>query len=301
MDPLYYELVHNLVMEVTRLGIEVHNMKMRVESLASRLDFDERRGRSLESVVEYRQPSPSRRPQAPAESAAPARRARSVGAEPAAGERRRTSGAARREWPPAGRPAGRGTAGRAPCRGRELRGCACRRRTARCRRRAPATPPAPPPAPGTDLRRPARTGRTGGGGRWRPMTRATARRAPTPAPGRTRAAMSRRRRPASRRRRSARESEPDEQRLRPPRRASLRAEARQRAGVGPREQLMLMAEAPAAGRTPISEDRGRCPALRRGHQRRRRTARAVHRRAARAPCGTGGPDDLRHGLHHLAQ
>ena len=30
----------------------------------------------------------------------------------------------------------------------------------------------------------------------------------------------------------------DEQRLRPPRRASLRAEARQRAGVGPRAQLI---------------------------------------------------------------
>jgi hypothetical protein len=39
MDPLYYEVVHNLVMEVTRLGIDVHNMKMRVESLASRLEF----------------------------------------------------------------------------------------------------------------------------------------------------------------------------------------------------------------------------------------------------------------------
>ncbi len=56
MDSLYYELVHNLALEVTRLGIEVHNMKMRVESLSSRMDFDERRGRALESVVQYRQP-----------------------------------------------------------------------------------------------------------------------------------------------------------------------------------------------------------------------------------------------------
>lgn len=55
MDPLYYELLHNLVIELTRTGIEVHNLKMRVESLSSRLDFDERRGRSLERVVEYRQ------------------------------------------------------------------------------------------------------------------------------------------------------------------------------------------------------------------------------------------------------
>jgi len=59
-EPLSYELLHNLTLEITRLGIEVHNLKMRVESLSSRMDFDERRGRSLENVVEYRQ-----RPQGP--------------------------------------------------------------------------------------------------------------------------------------------------------------------------------------------------------------------------------------------
>ncbi|HUR19875.1 MAG TPA: hypothetical protein VMZ90_03650 [Vicinamibacterales bacterium] len=65
MDPLYYELVHNLAVEVTRLGIEIHNMKMRVESVSSRMDFDERRGRALESVVQYRpsRPSGNQRPQ----------------------------------------------------------------------------------------------------------------------------------------------------------------------------------------------------------------------------------------------
>ena len=68
MDPLYYELVHNLAIEVTRLGIEIHNMKMRVESVSSRMDFDERRGRALENVVQYRQSRPAasqRPPQAP--------------------------------------------------------------------------------------------------------------------------------------------------------------------------------------------------------------------------------------------
>jgi hypothetical protein len=54
MDPLYYEVIHNLVLEITRLGIDVHNLRMRVESLSSRLDFDERRARSLEGVVEYK-------------------------------------------------------------------------------------------------------------------------------------------------------------------------------------------------------------------------------------------------------
>ncbi len=53
-DALYYELIHNLVLETTRLGIEVKNLKMRVESMSSRLDFDERRARALEGVVQYR-------------------------------------------------------------------------------------------------------------------------------------------------------------------------------------------------------------------------------------------------------
>ncbi len=77
MDPLYYELVHNLALEVTRLGIEVHNLKMRAESLSSRMDFDERRGRALESVVQYRppqrqQPPAPRPPQATNAPVAPA-------------------------------------------------------------------------------------------------------------------------------------------------------------------------------------------------------------------------------------
>ena len=53
---LSYELLHNMTLEVTRLGIEVHNLKMRVESLSSRVDFDERRAKALEGVVQYRTP-----------------------------------------------------------------------------------------------------------------------------------------------------------------------------------------------------------------------------------------------------
>ena len=53
-DTLHYEMLHNLVLELTRLGIEVKNLKMRVESMSSRLDFDERRARALEGVVVYR-------------------------------------------------------------------------------------------------------------------------------------------------------------------------------------------------------------------------------------------------------
>jgi len=50
----YFELLHNLVLELTRTTIEVRNLKMQVESLSSRLDFDERRARALEGAVVYR-------------------------------------------------------------------------------------------------------------------------------------------------------------------------------------------------------------------------------------------------------
>ena len=53
-EALHYEVIHNLVLEITRLGIEVKNLKMRLESMSSRLDFDERRARALEGVVQYR-------------------------------------------------------------------------------------------------------------------------------------------------------------------------------------------------------------------------------------------------------
>src|SRR5712691_11275212 len=53
-DQLTFEVMHNLVLETTRMGIEVKNLKMRVESLASRLEFNERRARALESAVVYK-------------------------------------------------------------------------------------------------------------------------------------------------------------------------------------------------------------------------------------------------------
>jgi hypothetical protein len=53
-NSLYYEVLHNLVLETTRMGIEVQNQRMKLESLSSRLDFSERRVRALEGVVQYR-------------------------------------------------------------------------------------------------------------------------------------------------------------------------------------------------------------------------------------------------------
>jgi hypothetical protein len=70
MDALYFEVIHNLVFEMTRTGIEVKNLKMRVESLASRLEFSERRARALEGVVAYK-PSGDERNEPPAVQNAP--------------------------------------------------------------------------------------------------------------------------------------------------------------------------------------------------------------------------------------
>ena len=53
-NALYYEVLHNLVLETTRANVELKNLKMRVEALSSRLDFSERRVRALEGVVQYR-------------------------------------------------------------------------------------------------------------------------------------------------------------------------------------------------------------------------------------------------------
>jgi hypothetical protein len=123
MDPLYYELVHNLALEVTRLSIEVHNMKMRVESVSSRMDFDERRGRALESVVQYRAQRPPQAPRPQAPRPAPAATAPTAAAQvPADG----TS-----------LPAAVAPAGAAPVAGAPADGDSERRRRRRRRRRRP--------------------------------------------------------------------------------------------------------------------------------------------------------------------
>jgi len=94
VDQLHFELLHNLVLETTRLSIELKNLKMRVESMTSRLEFNERRARALESVVVYKPgeaeavtddeleapPTPDRPaatpPAAPAEGQGPGQRSR---------------------------------------------------------------------------------------------------------------------------------------------------------------------------------------------------------------------------------
>ena len=47
VNELCVELLDNLLVEMTRLSIDMKNYNMRLESVASRLDFDERRARAL--------------------------------------------------------------------------------------------------------------------------------------------------------------------------------------------------------------------------------------------------------------
>jgi hypothetical protein len=65
LDQLHFEVLHNLVLETTRMSIEMKNLKMKVESLTGRLEFNERRARALESVVVYRPSADERAAGAP--------------------------------------------------------------------------------------------------------------------------------------------------------------------------------------------------------------------------------------------
>ena len=82
IDALNYEVMNNLVVEMTRLSIEMKNHRMRVESVAGRLDFNERRARAVEGVVphrdETRQPGKETRSD-PSDESAPKRRRRRRG------------------------------------------------------------------------------------------------------------------------------------------------------------------------------------------------------------------------------
>ena len=53
-----FELLNNLVVEITRLSIDMKNQKIRLDALAGRLDLNERRARPLEGVVQYRPGTP---------------------------------------------------------------------------------------------------------------------------------------------------------------------------------------------------------------------------------------------------
>lgn len=93
-NSLYYEVLHNLVLETTRAGIEIKNLKMRVEALSSRLDFSERRVRALEGVVQYRPEAVAPRERRP--EAAPQGGGLELGGVPGSGQAEGATGDGRR-------------------------------------------------------------------------------------------------------------------------------------------------------------------------------------------------------------
>lgn len=122
LDELRYEVMHNLVLELTRTTIEVRNLRMRLDAISGRLDFDERRQRAFEGVVEYKKPEP-RRQNAPAAagSASSAGSAGSTGSAPAAAgegdegaQRSKRRRRRRRRVPGAGMPGNGGADGPEP-------------------------------------------------------------------------------------------------------------------------------------------------------------------------------------------
>jgi len=119
IDDLHYEVLNNMVVELTRATIEVRNMGMRLESMASRLDFDERRARALEGVVQYKTGgtvprTASAAPAAPAAEPPAKDEATGGGEDAAARQRRRRRRGRRRPIPGPGEPAASGENDRGP-------------------------------------------------------------------------------------------------------------------------------------------------------------------------------------------
>jgi hypothetical protein len=57
-NALHYEIVQRLVLEVSRSSLESQQLSMRIEALSAKVDFAERRARSLESTLHQVRPSP---------------------------------------------------------------------------------------------------------------------------------------------------------------------------------------------------------------------------------------------------
>ena len=69
-EQLYYQVLQNLLLEMSRTAIEVKSLRMRLESIGSRLEFNERRARDLESAMAF-PASIERAPDRPARVASP--------------------------------------------------------------------------------------------------------------------------------------------------------------------------------------------------------------------------------------
>jgi hypothetical protein len=57
-NALHYEILHRLVLEVARTSLEAQQLSMRVEALSAKVDFAERRARSIEGTLHQVRPAP---------------------------------------------------------------------------------------------------------------------------------------------------------------------------------------------------------------------------------------------------
>lgn len=81
-NALHYELLHRMVTEVARGSIELQALSTQVESLSAKVDFNERRVRSMEGSLHQARPSPP--PRGPERGAEPAAAVPMAAAAPAA-------------------------------------------------------------------------------------------------------------------------------------------------------------------------------------------------------------------------
>ena len=98
-NALHYEILQRLVLEVSRTSLEAQQLTLRIEALSAKVDFAERRARSIEGTLHQARPSPRHEStpppaqvaQAPREPGAPDVAAAPVGQEggPGEGGRRR--------------------------------------------------------------------------------------------------------------------------------------------------------------------------------------------------------------------
>ena len=71
-NALHYEILQRLVLEVSRTSLDVQGLSMRVESLAAKVDFNERRVRGIEKIEnQVQQSRPAPRPAEPVQSPQP--------------------------------------------------------------------------------------------------------------------------------------------------------------------------------------------------------------------------------------
>ena len=62
LNAYYVHLLHNLAVEVTKLNLEVQELKNRALQLQGRLEFQARREKTLEEMVVYRDVPPPKEP-----------------------------------------------------------------------------------------------------------------------------------------------------------------------------------------------------------------------------------------------